>query len=1033
MEKFTFLDRLVFRSPAHSFSTKDEKITYKNFAESLYLASPTLTQEFAKLENKQIKDEKEQRKISESLYKYHSRSCSRCTPFALFAGLGIGTWAEETNVVLDERKRRETRLDMNYVCALGQFIGSIKEIRDKLLFYPNNSAYKVAEKVRYVDYKYINTKRNHQISEVDNSEYMVKIIQTAEKGARIQELTECIVDSEITFTEAHEFVLEIISAQILKNELEPNVTGENYFDILLAKLMELHKTQLSDSENLKNIISLLVEVDKRVKQIDSDFFNPIEAYQNIGTLLKQLPVKFEENNLFQTDLYWNTVSSTVNKNLQKDLMACLDLLNKQSKRPTETRMTKFAEEYYKRYEDEELPLLYVLDTEIGTGYANNKGSDSNPLIDGLAFQPRGAGNSMSYSGLDVVLHEKIKEARLKNQFEVEITDEDFKGAGPEMNDLPPTLCANFSMYAKDKFILSYIGGSCAANMLGRFAGGDKRVLEICEEIIAHEDSFYPDKIIAEIAHLPESRTGNILMRPSFRKYEIPYLATPSVDAAHVIDVADLYVSVSGTHVTLRSKKLGKEIIPRLTNAHNFSYNALPIYQFLCDLQAQNLRTGFGFHWGAFASFYQFKPRAVYKNVILKEATWDLRSDDIKELSDKGFDVELIEKFRAKWLLPEAVLLTDSDNTLLVEFNSKESVNTFLSTIKKRPSFTLTEHIFDLTNPAVTDKKNQPFENEFLAFIKNNSKPTDYIRKRVESKQSIQRYFPVGSEWMYYKIYTGSKTADHVVAEFIKPVTEKLLDEGVIDKWFFIRYSDPDKHIRVRFHLSDLKKYGILINTLSERFNQLLDTKLAWKIQTDTYAREIERYGSLTMELCENIFWQDSVFIANVVNSIEGDEGEKIRWITGFRATDELLNAVGFDLEKKKAFMSRLADSFGREHGAGKGLRVLLDKRFRTLRQDVELNMDRANDEESDIKLIWDFLTEKTTRAQPYMDKIRALHEKNELDTDFEGLMGSLIHMLLNRLFKSQQRTHELVVYDLLHAYYKSMLARRGKAPKEKTV
>ena len=37
--------------------------------------------------------------------------------------------------------------------------------------------------------------------------------------------------------------------------------------------------------------------------------------------------------------------------------------------------------------------LFVLDTEIGTGYASNKGSDTNPLIEGIVPQLRGGDDS----------------------------------------------------------------------------------------------------------------------------------------------------------------------------------------------------------------------------------------------------------------------------------------------------------------------------------------------------------------------------------------------------------------------------------------------------------------------------------------------------------------------------------------------------------------------------------------------------------------------------------------------------------------
>ena len=46
----------------------------------------------------------------------------------------------------------------------------------------------------------------------------------------------------------------------------------------------------------------------------------------------------------------------------------------------------------------------------------------------------------------------------------------------------------------------------------------------------------------------------------------------------------------------------------------------------------------------------------------------------------------------------------------------------------------------------------------------------------------------------------------------------------------------------------------------ERENHLLEQDVIWKIQTETYQREIERYGENTIENSETLFWHDSELI-----------------------------------------------------------------------------------------------------------------------------------------------------------------------------
>jgi thiopeptide-type bacteriocin biosynthesis protein len=104
------------------------------------------------------------------------------------------------------------------------------------------------------------------------------------------------------------------------------------------------------------------------------------------------------------------------------------------------------------------------------------------------------------------------------------------------------------------------------------------------------------------------------------------------------------------------------------------------------------------------------------------------------------------------------------------------------------------------------------------------------------KTSVQKTFVVGDEWLYYKIYCGVKTADILLLEIIKPVTAALLKEGIINKWFFIRYTDPAPHIRFRLQLTTQDALGAVILNIKNRLKPYVMHAQIWEVQLATYQR-----------------------------------------------------------------------------------------------------------------------------------------------------------------------------------------------------
>ncbi|PCJ00458.1 MAG: hypothetical protein COB15_02820 [Flavobacteriales bacterium] len=1061
--KYSYHPKSILRTPSKpiktSFNRKEliELYLKKDIQEALFLSSPNLLNEFIKWQKGEITDKVDEKRLINSLLKYALRMHNRCTPFGLFAACGT-TDTGRHDIIINSKKERSTRLDMNFSCALAQELTKLPFIKKHLKFYPNTSIYKLQDKIRYIEYFYKNKSRTNQISSVDSSFYLNEILNKSKKGASIEELAQSIVQEDINIENALEFVNQVVEAQLLVSELEPAVIGEELLNQILRVLINIQ--QKEEIQELSEIIKLLQVTQKELIQIDKKIGNSISVYEKLSENLNLLNIPFELGKLFQTDLYLETNhkkpirnNDSHLENLNNGLKKAIEVLNQLTSKPKETNLKNFRDKFYSHFEDKEIPLLEALDSESGLGYGhnNNHTVDVNPLINNLTLpNEQNSELKISWNGVQSFLFQQLLKSKDNEEQVINLKIDDLKDFKSNWDDLPESFSIMYNYLGKregsDLFSIESIGGTSATYLLGRFASNNKEIEQLVREIANTEQENNPHVIFAEIAHLPESRTGNVLMRPTFRNYEIPYLSNSTLSKEQQIRVNDLFISIKNNRVILRSKRLNKEIIPRLGNAHNYSFKALPVYHFLCDLQGQNLREGLYFSWGDLSNEFDFLPRVEVENVIISPATWQLIKNDFEILLKKDNQLDQnISTWREKWKLPEIVLLADGDNKLVIDFQNKLSREMFISIIRKRQKIILKEFLFDKKNSTTKDQNGNMYTNEFISILQKTtqkenadfSEPTlnrvNAESKVIENQINLQREFSLGSEWLYYKLYCGVKIGDKILTEVIKPLSQQLINEGLIDSWFFIRYADPEIHLRVRFHFRDINHVGKVLSLFHNSIKEYQQNRLIWKIQTDTYQREIGRYGKRTMVISESLFHIESNCIVNMIDMLEGDEGEEIRWKFAIKAIDTLLTDFNFNFEKKRNLLESLKDGFATEFNMNKRLKMQLDKKFRIHRKDIAELFNNRQNVNKQLAPLFVLLENKSRQSAPFNKEILKIHKENKLDLSLNNLLSSYIHMLLNRIFKNKQRVHEMVIYDFMWRTYRSELAKQKQLQKELVV
>ncbi len=772
-------------------------------------------------------------------------------------------------------------------------------------------------------------------------------------------------------------------------------------------------------------------------------------YEAIAEGMKQgLSTPFEMNRLFQVDMRKPAVTATLGERVIREILKGVEALHAMAGLRREDPLEGFARAFEERYGGREVPLLQALDEEWGVGFerAGGPGATASPLLAGVPLAGRPQPVQFDWTAREAHLWPLAEEAARSGLQEIELSDKDLEklslpGAPPlpdafsVMATLASPSCdevnrGNFRVW------LHGASGPSGGNLLGRFCPMDE---ELTRKVRAHlraEEALKPEALFAEIVHLPEGRIGNVIFRPPLRAYEIPFLGHSGFPRERQIPLQDLLVSVRGGRVVLRSRRLGREILPRLTTAHNYrAPSNLKAYRFLCLLQHQGVAAGLAWTWGPLERF-SFLPRVRWGRVVFARARWRLSRETITHLC-QGEGEARVERIRA-WAaargVPRLFYLAEGDNELLMDLDLPLAVDTFADYVKNRPEAVLVEMYPGPEELCVEGPEGRFVHELVVPFVGTEAAAEAAAAPRpaavraapsASTAKSVQRAFPPGSEWLYAKLYCGPANADRLLMGLVAPLVRRALASKAAGGWFFIRYNDPDFHLRVRFHGAPQRLLLEVLPALKRHAEKALAEGLLHRLELATYEREVERYGGPEgVLLCEPLFQADSEAVVDLLSDLTGDEGAQARWKLALYGAQMLLRDLGLEDQETLALLSRLKEGYFQEFGGSPALKKALGDRYRRERAEVERLLETRESGAPQVARGLAALEERARKMRPVLATLLKKAKQGRLTTPLPDLAASLLHMHVNRLIRAEARAHEAVLYAFLAQAHESGLARR---------
>lgn len=843
------------------------------------------------------------------------------------------------------------------------------------------------------------------------------------------ELRAELITDDISQEEAAEYLEELELAQLLVSELEPNVSGTEFFQVLLTKLQQLTETE---------------EICQQLKVVDAllkDQSVGIGKYEQIKRKLQDLLPEAHGKDFIQTDLFLHTQRQSLDRVVVETIRNATDNLHRIFGPEEMASLRNFRQAFTERYDAQEIALTEVLDPECGIGYDRFRPGSLNPtpLIDALSITEGSPQQQLAWDQRQAWIAKRFVTAAVKQERVVTLTAADiealdvFKQPVAYGASVLGTLVANSSSVATPgnwQFLVKALYGPTCLHLLSRFMHGSAADLQQAAQALLPTLTESDNVVHAEIVHLPQARTGNILLRPELLCYEIPYLSRSLVSQEHQILLEDLFVSVRDNRIILRSARLNKEIRPFHTSAFNTDLSNLVVFRFLSDLQHQEYNAfGLAWNWSIFRE-YAFTPRVEYQQFILAPAKWNIQLHDLPDYSHKSpaERIAALRHYLTSAAVPDQVLLREFDNELLIDTRNEHALSLLGDELLKKSKVSLVEN-FQLPEHCLVNGPDGRFTNEFIVPCPLEAdgyhKPEARRGFRPQPQVRTKREYAPGEEWLYLKLYCGAGHADAVLTQLVGPLVRQLCQEGKIEKWFFIRYHDSANHLRLRFYHSTNQHFW---PEIIARFNTMLVNQrtrdLVRRVQLDTYERELERYGFDTIRDCEQFFCIDSKAVLDLIDleaNFENDE--KRRWSVALLGVNQMLEDFGYSLTNKQSLLNFLYKGFFAEFAGGKSLQVQLDQAYRRECQHIAAIMQNERLPE-DMQQAHAILLARSSHTAQLLAELRErIGDPMELVRQW---MPSFIHMFLNRLFTTRHRQHELVTYHYLAKHYESQLARQRK-------
>nr|WP_246306194.1 lantibiotic dehydratase [Allobranchiibius huperziae] len=946
-----------------------------------------------------------------SLVRYLSRMAGRPTPFGSLASYALVTFDGPTELMLGDRRdlRSVRRLDPGHTQRVVAQTASDRAPAEALRIRPNPLAYRIGNRYRVP--AHVGSSNGRTLLAVLGTPSVDAAVAAAAEWPTVERAMEMLAGQG--FPDPATIVQRALSRELVIPAPAVGVIGTEPTQQASQLLEEL------GAYDVRAALDAVVNVIESADDLAA-------AATEVRHLLRRVGLEPPPRRTIQVD--------TVRPGSIRLASATTDQLRRAAELVTTVAgraphpLASFVDAFSRRFGTRAVPLLEALDPDHGLRLEDEQGAATEEDV--VARRRRRALQSLLVRG-----------ARSPDG-EVELTADDVAAlTDPSAPRLDGAFSVVASIAAENGDAIERgdyqiwtpsISAPGGGRLVGRFCHGDDELSHAVRRHFAREAQVWPNDLLAEIAVCPDVDWGlNVTHRPALRDLQIDMGGASNPRDPGVLSPADLLVTVADGEVVLWSRRHNRRVRPRMASAMNLQWLTVPAARFLA-LLAEGESHSRGWSWGDLVDA-PFLPRLRRGRVVLVGRRWMVPTRDLVALEKSADLLNAVRCWREGLGLPRWVQLELSKGPMLVDLENILMVGAVLTECRRAEAAAPTTatgtaivRLAETVAPgasAVCGPDGRYAHELVVAFSSTNlpgpalvaSGPPD-----VRAAEDVDRTFLPGSSWLFGKLYGPASAADRVLTERLAPLIASLRDENVVQQWFFIRYADPDRHVRLRLNGDPDALTRVAMPRLHDAVTQAVAAGDLHTMSFDTYEREVERYGGAAgVSAMERIAEADSdAFLALLQ---VGAVRSQTRLDLAVASVMALYSDAGLNPDQLDECARQLRDAFVRRLTPAGTRR--LGTEFRSVR-------DRITDIASgDGQLIHPgvqvILADRSAVQAPVLADLRGEDARGRLSQPYLAIVQSLAHMALNRLLRDGGGADEARVHDIVARISRERLARGG--------